>query len=134
MRGGVLSMDLMKLFAIAVLSMAAGCSTVKGAASALTGGKPHQVTVVNNINVPVTPAPAPVVEQAPVVQSVPVVAEAPRTKGRIAQLRGAGMGAVAGAALGTAVGYAMGGNAGAKKGAALGAGAGAVGGYVASDK
>jgi uncharacterized protein YcfJ len=114
----------MKLLGIALFTMATGCSTVKGAASALTGGRPHQVTVVNNIDVPHAPAPAP--------QVVVVQQEAPRTS-RVSQLKAAGAGALAGAALGTAVGYAMGGNAGARKGAALGAGAGAVGGYVASE-
>ncbi len=33
-----------------VITLAAGCSTVKSGLSALGGGKPHQVTVVNNIS------------------------------------------------------------------------------------
>ncbi len=135
----------MKTLAMATLmtlTLATGCTAVKGAASALTGGKPHHVTVVNNINVPAALAPQPIVVQQPApVAPAPVVEqpapwlaqpEAPR-KNRAGQLKALGAGALAGAALGTVVGYAMGGNAGAKKGAALGAGAGAVGGVVANE-
>jgi hypothetical protein len=131
----------MKTLAMAILmtaSMATGCSTVKSAATALTGGKPNHVTVVNSVNVPAPAAPQPIivnVQPAPVIVQAPVeqpVAKDSR-KNRMTQLKAVGAGAVAGAALGTAVGYAMGGNAGARKGAALGAGAGAVGGAVAND-
>jgi hypothetical protein len=130
----------MTLGLVVALGVATGCSTVKSGLSALGGGKPHQVTVVNNIE----PAqPIVIVQQAPAVvaQAEPVIVEttptplaqlpAPKKKSRLGQLKAAASGAVAGALVGTAVGYAIDGSDGAAKGAALGAGAGAVGGAVA---
>ncbi len=123
-----------------VMTMATGCSTVKGAMSALGGGKPHQVTVVNNIEAAPAPqpivivqqAPAPIVVEAPVAEITPL-AQMPRPKkSRISALKAVASGAVAGALVGTAVGYALDGSSGAAKGAGIGAGAGAVGGAVAN--
>lgn len=134
----------MTIALVMTLGLATGCSTVKSAVSALGGGKPHQVTVINNIEpaqpiVIVQPAPAIVAEApAPVVVEVPVaeitpLEQLPRPKrSRMSALKAVASGAVAGALVGTAVGYAMDGESGAAKGAALGAGAGAVGGAVAN--
>lgn len=117
------------------LGMTTGCTAVKSGMSALGGGKPHQVTVVNNIAAPqpqvvVVQAPAPGFAAAPdiVVEPTPLAALPPPKRSRI---KAVASGAVAGALVGTAVGYAVGGSEGAAKGAAIGAGAGAVGGAAA---
>lgn len=125
---------------VLALAMGTGCSTVKSGLSALGGGKPHQVTVVNNIEpappvVIVQPAAAPVVA-APIVAAEPAMIEPeelprPRKSSRFGRLKAVASGAFAGALVGTAVGYALDGSDGAAKGAALGAGAGAVGGAAA---
>lgn len=135
---------------VMALGLATGCSTVKSGLSALGGGKPHQVTVINNIEpaqpvVIVQPAqPVAVVAEAPARPAPVVITEGeaipptpleqlppPKKKSRLGQLKAAASGAVAGALVGTAVGYALDGESGAAKGAALGASAGAVGGAVA---
>lgn len=129
----------MTLALVMTLGMTTGCSAVKSGMSALGGGKPHQVTVVNNIS---APAPQVVVVQAPAVAAVPVVepmiveptplAQLPTPRrSRMKSIKAVASGAVAGALVGTAVGYAVGGGDGAAKGAAIGAGAGAVGGAAA---
>ena len=127
--------------AIAMTLGMTGCSAVKSGMSALGGGKPHEVTVVNNIEAPqpqvvVLQAPAPVVaEVVPVVVADPAptpLEKLPRPKkSKLAAWKAIGSGAVAGALVGTAVGYALDGKDGAATGAALGAGAGAIGGAAA---
>ena len=122
--------------AVAMMLGMTGCSAVKSGMSALGGGKPHEVTVVNNIEAPqpqvvVLQTPAPVVAEA-----VPVVVEDPAPtphpkKSKRSAWKAIGSGAVAGALVGTAVGYALDGKDGAATGAALGAGAGAIGGAAA---
>jgi len=130
----------MTIALVMTLGMTAGCSTMKSAVSALGGGKPHQVTVVNNIEQAAAPAPivivqqvpAPVIVEAPVAEITPLEQLPRPKKGRMSALKAVASGAVAGALVGTAVGYALDGNSGAAKGAAVGAGAGAVGGAVAN--
>jgi hypothetical protein len=122
---------------VMTLGLTTGCSAVKSGMSALGGGKPHQVTVVNNIE---APQPQVVVVQAPTVAAVePAIVVEPTPlaqlpapkKSRISAIKAVASGAVAGALVGTAVGYAIDGSDGAAKGAAIGAGAGAVGGAAA---
>jgi hypothetical protein len=112
------------------LALATGCTAVKSGLSALGGGKPHNVTVVNNIE---APQPQVVVHTPAIVAQEPTpLAQLPRPKkSRLTAMKAVTSGAVAGALVGTAVGYAVGGSDGAAKGAALGAGAGAVGGAAA---
>lgn len=124
---------------VITLGMATGCSAVKSGMSALGGGKPHQVTVVNNISAPapqvvVVQAPAPVVATAPdlFIEPTPLAALPPPKRSRMKAFKAVASGAVAGALVGTAVGYAVGGSDGAATGAAIGAGAGAVGGAAAT--
>ncbi len=133
----MLRMRKMTLALVITLGMATGCSAVKSGMSALGGGKPHQVTVVNNIS---APAPQVVVVQAPpavadapeiIVEPTPLAARPPPKRSRMKSIKAVASGAVAGALVGTAVGYAVGGSNGAAKGAAIGAGAGAVGGAAA---
>lgn len=130
---------------VMMLGMTTGCTAVKSGLSALGGGKPHQVTVINNIEPARAPeaqvvvvqqaAPAPMPSAEVVVpdpvEPTPLAKLATPKKSRISALKAVASGAVAGALVGTAVGYAVGGGDGAAKGAALGAGAGAVGGAAA---
>ena len=113
------------------LGLTIGCTAVKSGMSALGGGKPHQVTVVNNISAP--PPQVVVVQAAPdlVIEPTPLAQLPPPKRSRIKSIKAVASGAVAGALVGTAVGYAVGGSDGAAKGAAIGAGAGAVGGAAA---
>jgi len=113
-----------------------GCSTVKSGLSALGGGKPHQVTVINNIEAPPAQVvfvqqPVAIAEMVEVQEPTPLAKLPPPRKSRASALKAVASGAVAGALVGTAVGYAVGGGDGAAKGAALGAGAGAIGGAAA---
>ncbi len=133
----------MTIALVMTLGMTTGCTAVKSGLSALGGGKPHQVTVINNIE-PAQPQVV-IVQQAPplevaavpgprgdlIVEPTPLANLPPPKKSRITALKAVASGAVAGALVGTAVGYAVGGSNGAAKGAALGAGAGAVGGAAA---
>ncbi len=127
----------MTLALVMTLGLTTGCSAVKSGMSALGGGKPNQVTVVNNISVPqpqvlVVQAPAPVVTANLLVEPTPLAALPPPKRSRMKAIKAVASGAVAGALVGTAVGYAVGGSDGAATGAAIGAGAGAVGGAAAT--
>jgi len=98
-----------------VLAMVSGCSVAQGAMSALTGTKPVQVTVVNNIP---SAGPAPRVVAAPVAHE----------DHRVATAVGAG---VAGAVVGGVAGALLGGDArGIAGGALVGAGVGTAVGLV----
>jgi hypothetical protein len=116
----------MKHFAIVSMVMATlatGCGAAKSALGALGGGKPNQVTVVNNI----APPAVTVNVTAPAAAPAPVIAQA-EPKHR--QLKAAATGAFAGALVGGVVGFALDGKSGLGKGAAVGAGAGAVAGIA----
>jgi hypothetical protein len=91
-----------------VLVMVSGCSVAQGAMSALTGTKPVQVTVVNNVPAPVAPV--------------------THDDHRVASAVGAG---VAGAVVGGVAGALLGGDArGIAGGALVGAGVGTAVGLV----